>query len=118
MWNTEFGRWEHYRDGELFQSGKGYSGGGNGENAFAYNNPRADVLKDIGPAPAGTYIAERRTSDGWIRLWPAPDNQMYGRDDIFIHGDAGFFGDASRGCLIIQQSQRKYIRTGTMVWIK
>lgn len=121
VWDSSMGIWERYVDGEWVDSGRGYAGGNKGNNPEGINNPLMSNVADVGPPPAGTYVAEQYTRPSgsvWVRMWPSPDNQMHGRTLFNIHGDAPPLYDASKGCPIIQLNDRLQIKTGTMIWVE
>jgi hypothetical protein len=65
----------------------GYAGHGEG-----LNNPDMQNVKFVGPLPCGSYkIGKPRhdphVGDYALPLIPDPSNEMYGRDDFYIHGD-------------------------------
>lgn len=80
---------------------QGYAGAGPGKN-----NPSADHIKDVGPLPRGTYIAEApvdtMTHGPYVlRLTPYATNEMHGRAGFLMHGDSITApGSASLGCII------------------
>lgn len=76
------------------------------------NQPLAEWRENLGPLPTGLY----RLGDAYdhpnlgpcaIPLGPHPDNQMYGRDDFFVHGDTESMDQtASQGCIIMSRATR------------
>lgn len=93
----------------------GYSGYGSGKN-----NPDAESLHDVGPIPRGFYTIgspECVSTPGphgpyILRLTPAPENDMHGRDGFLIHGDSmSTPGTASHGCIIVPRPIRTLIAT-------
>jgi hypothetical protein len=90
---------------------KGYSG-----NLTDFNNPDDQNIKNEGPIPVGVYYIglARFPVDNLgplaLPLTPWPTNQMYNRDDFFIHGDNQECNHtASDGCIILQRSTRQTI---------
>jgi len=96
-------------EGDLWHDGRfvhtGYSGFGEGKN-----NPAMQEIHGIGPLPKGKYKMKVITENGqWvdyegkkapvIRLFPAAENNMFGRDGFLIHGDNKDH-TASHGCVI------------------
>lgn len=86
----------------------GYAGFGDGKNSHAHQH-----IRDVGPIPCGQYtigqaIDHPRLGPLSMRLAPAPGNNMYGRDDFWIHGDNGK-GTASHGCIVLAQPARMMI---------
>jgi len=90
--------------------GTGYSGS---ETNGGKNNPHAQCEKDIGPIPRGRYVIGtpfNGPSPFTLRLTPAPENDMCGRDAFLIHGDSiAHPGTASQGCIILKRSEREAI---------
>ncbi len=88
-----------------------YSGHGPG-----VNNPDLQDIRNVGPLPAGTYLIGPakepidRLGPVALPLTPNPDNQMFGRDEFFIHGDnAQMNHTASDGCIILPRNIRDQI---------
>jgi hypothetical protein len=66
---------------------QGYAGHGIG-----LNNPEMQSVKFVGPIPVGKYKFGTPRHDPEvgkfaIPLIPDPSNEMYGRDDFYLHGD-------------------------------
>ena len=86
----------------------GYAGSGVGKN-----NPAMQDVKNIGPLPRGFYTAEPPADDAKVgkfamRLTPSPENQMFGRADMFMHGDSETDpGNASEGCIVLPRALRE-----------
>lgn len=102
--------WMKRPDGVVI--GTGYSG------AQPYvNRPLAEGRENEGPIPTGNYkMLTAYDHDNLgpcsIPLEPAPDNEMHGRDDFFIHGDtASMDQTASQGCIIMTRAVRDEINT-------
>lgn len=92
--------------GELFaptgeRIGVGYAGHGEG-----VNDPAMEAIANVGPLPKGRYVigpAYTHPTLGplTMNLTPYASNEMYGREDFRIHGDAiRAAGQASRGCIV------------------
>lgn len=87
--------------GELVATG--YAGHGAG-----LNNPDMQFVHGIGPLPVGTYTMGKPVDDPKlgpyaIPLIPDAENEMYGRDAFYIHGDEALHpGEhlASDGCIV------------------
>ena len=95
------------KTGELLDAngvvvGVGYSGIGDGRN-----NPAMQMVQGHGPIPVGTYSIGEAHSDPQLgptvmRLTPDAGNEMFHRDDFFVHGDSLTHpGQASHGCIVI-----------------
>ena len=96
-------------NGELI--GTGYSGHG-----AALNDPGMQNVVATGPAPVGTYtIGPARVPIDHLGplampLEPYPENEMFGRSGIFMHGDnASGNHSASDGCLIFNHMVRQIV---------
>lgn len=95
-------------DGALVEAG--YSG-----SPPFVNRPRAEGVKNQGPIPTGTYdIGDAFDHDTLgpcsMPLEPDPDNEMYGRDGFYIHGDTQEMNQtASTGCIILSRPTRDMI---------
>jgi hypothetical protein len=87
-----------------------YSGRGIGKN-----NPNAQSVAEIGPIPCGIYrigdpYDHAILGDYVLPLTPDAANEMFGRDDFFIHGDSIVSpGNASKGCIVAPLSCRVQI---------
>ncbi len=87
--------------------GYGYSGRGLGKNA-----PMMQTVHGIGPIPVGFYVMGQPIDHPHlgpfaIPLIPDPTNEMFGRDEFFIHGDSITNpGTASKGCIIASKVLR------------
>ena len=96
---------ELFHDAELI--GTGYSGHGAG-----VNNPAMQSVKNVGPIPVGHYTigpAFHHPVCGPVamRLLPHPDNRMFNRDGLLMHGDTPSMDHtASDGCIIQQRQIR------------
>lgn len=90
------------------EEGHGYSGYGIGKNA-----PIMQSVKGIGPLPCGFYVMGQPIDHPHlgpfaIPLIPDPTNEMFGRDDFFVHGDSKITpGKASHGCICTNPMLRK-----------
>lgn len=104
------GRMFQFQGGGRDLIGTGYSGS---EANGGKNNPHAQCEKDIGPIPRGRYAIGapfNGPSPFSLRLTPAPENDMCGRDAFLIHGDSiAHPGTASQGCIILKRSEREAI---------
>ena len=86
----------------------GYAGRGAGRN-----NPAMDMMRNVGPLPAGVYsvslpYSHPRKGPMCFRLTPDASNEMFGRSGFLIHGDNAQ-GDASEGCIILGRAVRELI---------
>lgn len=80
--------------------GTGYSGRGKGRN-----NPAMQNVKRTGPLPRNLYdigepVDHPRLGKNAIPLKPRDEENMFGRDDFWIHGN-NKINDASKGCIIM-----------------
>lgn len=95
-------------DGDL--KGVGYSGKGKGKN-----NPALQEVAFVGPIPCGFYTIgapfdSAKHGPYCLPLIPDKDNQMFGRSEFLIHGDAfDHPGAASEGCIIQARDVREMI---------
>jgi len=100
-------------DGKLIATG--YAGGACGQYPDAVNNPAMCDRHGIGPLPPGLYrmgqpVDHSTLGPFAIPLTPDPSNQMYGRADFYVHGDAvGHPGAASDGCIIMPREVRELL---------
>jgi hypothetical protein len=88
------------RNGALV--GACYSGHGEG-----LNNPAMQDVRGVGPIPQGSYtVGPPKTPIDHLGplampLSPHPDNEMFGRSAIFMHGDnPAMDHTASDGCVV------------------
>jgi hypothetical protein len=99
--------------------GTGYAGGGldaaNLEAAAGKNNPALQSVHFVGPLPEGWYTLEapvnsRVVGEYALALVPDAENEMFGRDAFFLHGDSRTTpGWASDGCIIQDRSVRERV---------
>ena len=86
----------------------GYSGIGAG-----LNNPDAQITPFFGPLPRGDYLVgypTNRKGPLTLPLFPAPYNNMYGRNGFLIHGDNRSQNQtASNGCIVANHDCRASI---------
>jgi hypothetical protein len=89
--------------------GKGYAGREAGKN-----KPSMQNVKGIGPLPRGWYVALQPPADDAvvgkyaIRLSPDRNNEMFGRNSFFMHGDSTEHpGLASHGCIVMPRAVRE-----------
>jgi hypothetical protein len=107
MWIFEQHSGRLYQDTDLETFYQGYSGHADGKN-----NPAMQGVKNFGPIPVGLYdIGEPHDTETHgpyvLRLTPAPENEMHGRDNFLIHGDSRTLpGTASHGCIVISRPAR------------
>jgi RHS repeat-associated protein len=96
-----------------YYAGDGYAGLGPG-----LNNPDAQDVPDAGPLPQGAYtVGPQQTNTtrhgslpGSMRLYPDPDNAMFGRAGFLIHGPhAHDRHNSSNGCPIFSRPIRNQI---------
>jgi hypothetical protein len=86
----------------------GYAGRDAGKN-----NPDMQDVKGIGPLPRGTYYACAPADDRVVgayamRLTPSVNNDMFGRNSFFLHGDSVEHpGLASHGCIVFPRALRE-----------
>lgn len=77
------------------------------------NNPDMQNVKGIGPLPRGWYTAQEPNQDAVVgafamRLIPDGQNEMYGRNSFFMHGDSNEHpGLASHGCIVLPHNVRE-----------
>lgn len=114
----------HQATGELYRNtqyvGKGYSGKKPWKNLASAQNLRGE-----GPIPRGMYTIgnpfnykssphHHGTGPYLMRLIPYAGDQMFGRSGFLIHGDSTNpheFGNASDGCIILNNPLRHVIGT-------
>lgn len=103
----------HFVDGDTIEFlGCGWSGNGNGKN-----NPEMQHFVGIGPLPRGIYkmidpVKHPRLGYFAIKLMPNSENEMFGRNDFWIHGpslSAFNHGQESKGCPIADRLLREKI---------
>ncbi len=85
---------------------QGYAGGNCGKNPEAKNNPDFIKVAKTGPLCPGIYtfgtpVAQSHLGPFAIPLTPDPNNEMYGRGDVFCPGDTTPSGNAREGCIIM-----------------
>lgn len=86
----------------------GYAGREGGKN-----NPNMESIKGVGPLPIGTYTAQAPADDTVVgkyamRLIPSANNEMFGRNSFFMHGDSSEHpGLASHGCIVMPRNVRE-----------
>lgn len=100
--------------GQMFHFGNevgiGYSG-----NTTGLDNPEAQNVHMVGPAPQGFYTIGKpedhpKLGPLAMPLEPHSSNVMFGRSGFFIHGDnAAMNHTASDGCLIFSHAIRLFI---------
>lgn len=98
------------RNGHLV--GSGYAGRYEGKN-----NPAMQDVKETGPLPVGWYdMKEERDhpdlGPAAIQLVPRVENQMFGRNDFWMHGERkppAPTGFASKGCIIQSRPVRDHV---------
>lgn len=87
---------------------------GNGQGK---NNPAAEQLHDVGPLPAGFYVAgppedNHKTGLYSLSLTPYPKNQMFNRSGFYFHGSVAIsnplFGQESDGCIVGSYTDRQF----------
>lgn len=100
-----------FADGTTAQ---GYSG-----NGPFRDDPAFQAVKDHGPIPQGDYVIGDPLNPPdhlgplAMPLHPDPFNEMYGRGDLFLHGDnAAMDHTASDGCIILDHATRLRIAEG------
>ena len=114
MWKYEVstGRWLS-PEGDLV--GVGYAGGNHGQNPEGRNNLSLVSMEDIGPIPPGRYrigkpYTHSRLGPLTMNLYPAKENEMYGRRDFRIHADSiKKPGEGSDGCPTASHDVREMI---------
>ena len=106
------------KTGDLSHNGQyistGYAGGNCGKNKEGIDNPALQNVAKVGPLPQGKYtfgqpVQQSHLGPFAIPLVPSPDNQMFGRNDFYCHGDTTPSGNASEGCLILARAIRNMI---------
>lgn len=90
--------------------GKGYAGHGEG-----LNNPKLEMVHNLGPLPKGTWEIGLFFDDkhlGYCVAALRPTSQdVFGRGGFFIHGDNKRMNHtASDGCIILSKTLRELIR--------
>ena len=92
--------------------GIGYAGNGKGKN-----NPLMQNVKNMGPLPQGNYLIgepydSEHTGPFTLPLEPDKNNNMFGRDEFFMHGDSITEPvTASNGCIIMSRYVRNKINS-------
>lgn len=89
--------------------GNGWAGHGEG-----LNNPALQHVRTVGPLPQGRYeikapVTHPRLGPFAMELEPYPGNEMFGRDDFWIHGasqDPKRYHQESMGCIIAMRPLR------------
>lgn len=90
--------------------GKGYSG-----NTQGLNNPKLEMVHNLGPIPKGVWeigqwFDDRHLGPCVAALRPTSQD-VYGRGGFFIHGDnAKMDHSASDGCIILPRFLRQAIK--------
>jgi hypothetical protein len=90
--------------------GKGYSGHGQG-----LNNPKLEMVHNLGPIPAGIweiglFFDDKHLGPCVAALRPTSQD-VFGRGGFFIHGDNKSMNHtASDGCIILSKTLREAIR--------
>jgi hypothetical protein len=109
MWTyIQVSGWLLRPDGSLL--GSGYSGHGLGKN-----NPRLQNVVDVGPIPCGIFrigdpVWNPLLGEYSIPLTPDPSNEMFERDDFWMHGDSEIHpGEASKGCIVAALAYREEV---------
>jgi hypothetical protein len=106
--------WEYSQStGQLRHNGRavgvGYAGNGAGKN-----NPRMEMMPEVGPIPRGRYqISRPYDTEGHgphvMKLDPL-GHTAHGRTAFLIHGDNRRSpGHASKGCIILSRYVREQI---------
>lgn len=97
--------------------GKGYSGHGEG-----LNNPKLEMVHDLGPIPKGTWEIGMFFND--LHLGPCVaalrpiSQETFGRGGFFIHGDNKSVNHTgSDGCIILSKTLRETIRDSKETFI-
>ena len=96
-------------------SGTGYAGGNLGKKPEGKNNPALQFEHNVGPLPQGLYtvgepVEHSKLGPFALPLTPDPANDMRGRGDFYIHGDAlADPGNASEGCIVMHLDVRQAI---------
>lgn len=99
--------------------GPGYSG-----HAEGLNNPDMQADKDTGPIPRGRctiggFHSEPVFGPVVARLYPAEDNEMFGRSGFLIHGDnAAEDFTGSHGCIVLPREVREAIADSMDTWLE
>ncbi len=97
--------------GYEYLSCNGYAGG-----SLGFNNPDFQWWRNLGPLPQGDYtVGGPNNSHGPFTrpLTPSPNNNMFGRNRFFIHGDNEDRNNTgSKGCIVFPRNCRERIPTG------
>jgi len=79
------------------------------------NNPAMQAVRCIGPLPVGWYSMSEpfhhpKLGQITFQLTPDPENEMFGRDDFFMHGAGGDDPEnSSEGCIIQAHDVRQAV---------
>lgn len=77
------------------------------------NNPDSQITPNFGPLPRGDYLVgypTNRKGPLTLPLFPAPYNNMYGRNAFLVHGDNKAQNKtASNGCVVADRNRRASI---------
>jgi len=98
--------------------GRGYAGHGQG-----YNNPKLEMVHNLGPIPKGVWEIGIWFDDHHLGVCVAAlrptDQEVYGRGGFFIHGDNKLMNNtASDGCIILSRQLREAIKASNEHYIE
>ena len=85
----------------------------------AVNDPSKQHLKAVGPIPRGVYkilpaVNHPRLGPVALQLEPDEWNEMFNRDDFWMHGDNKLRNrSASKGCIIADRAPRETVNNST-----
>jgi hypothetical protein len=80
------------------------------------NDPSMESIKNVGPLPRGLYTIEDPVDNTHLGpmafpLTPDPKNEMFGRNDFYIHGaSVEHPALSSDGCIIQGLVAREFVR--------
>lgn len=129
LWKQGTGEYQYWNEetGEMVFEGVGYSGS---QEKKGLNNINKEDVKDVGPAPTGTWeigdYSVSGNSSGSSTLWNffrlnAVSGQATSNRDLtsfLIHGfDSASPWTASRGCLIMNYTDRMQLKKGDKVYV-
>jgi RHS repeat-associated protein len=102
-------------NGQTVVNANGYSGGNQGRNPSAINNPACQAVPFVGPIPQvpGGYVigpGYNNPGHGGLTLPLTPQGPVPGnRNGLFIHGGNGVNQNQSQGCIVIAPGARQTI---------
>lgn len=98
--------------------GRGYSGHGQG-----LNNPKLEMVHNLGPIPKGVWELGHWFDDKHLGLCVVPlrptSQDVFGRGGFFIHGDNKWMNySASDGCIILSRQLREILKNSQEKYIE